>query len=256
VGNRRRRILGYQFSKGGGGLYVPADAAGLVSVWDPTENLDDATLVDTYAGNNGAEQGDVTFVADPPVCQYNGTTDWFNLGGSGDGSWADITEEITLVFVIKPNDSGQSFPAILMKGGPSTTQWQYTLSLRRNQASNRGARFHTTIGGVSKVHDVAGLHWNYGEYSTLAATFKTGEQKLFVNGARIGATATHAGSMDSMDAYSVAIAYYAPDGGGYGHYDGELGVGLMYSDWKSEAGIASIHNDIAAAFPSYSLAAV
>jgi hypothetical protein len=234
------------------GLWVPSDTDGLVAAWDPSVGQGTQVFTDTYGANNGQlgstageDTNDPTWVADPPSLLYGGD-DWCEMGGAGDGSYCDITDEITIIVAAKPSTL-TGWQGLFSKSYNGSTMIQY--QLRQHVATQWQAAYE--IGGVAKdILSTAAA--DVDTWQTVGFSHKTGDQKLFRDGLQTGTAMTDAGVLSSEDSGQLLIGELYPTLLGTFPFNGNIGVCLLYDAHKTEAEFKAIHNDIRANF-DYSL---
>jgi len=240
-----------------GGVWVPADTAGLVAVYDPTEGQEGQVLEDTFGGNDGQlgstpspDTNDPSWQADPPALVYDGT-DWVDCGGDSDGSFADLVNEVTLVAVVR-RDTTSAFRAVFSKRTASTDT-QY--SLRRHSNGTPQATFVMDATPTTERNITGAVAITTTGYDTMIFSHKSGDQKLYHNAVSVGTPTTFAGALESNDAAKLYVGRLGTGFTGF-EWVGHIGVCMLYGAWKSGAGVVAIHNDIANSFPGYGLSVV
>jgi hypothetical protein len=239
------------------GVWVPSDTTSLVAVWDPSADGSGQTLSDTYGSHDaqlgstaGADANDPTWVAGPPlVLSYDGG-DYCDADGSGDGTWGDITASITIIAVVKDDDTA-GFEGICGKwksSGTPTTTMQWNLRCHAGAYFNFIYAFSGSNYNLNTANGSRTTNW-----LTVAISFTSGAQQMYVNGLASGAAASQAHTLTSVHDAKILIASQITDDPTNNAFSGDIGQVLIYNAAKNATEMKAIHNDIRSNFTNYGL---
>ena len=238
------------------GPWVPADTVGLISVWDPSQDQDGQQFTDTYGSNHGqlgsdpgADANDPTWVASPPSLDFDGN-DYVDCGGNSDGSFADLTSEITIALTFYWEPQANNYRYLLSKStGIGATTLQYGMRVYTfNNAFAIGSL--ARVDGVLVVNEDPGFETASG-WHTFIWTFKSGANEIYLDGVS-QRTHTHAGTLASVDAAKLMLGCWTSSSPAVFHEKG-MGATTLYAAWRTDSEVAAVHNDIRTQFPDYGL---
>jgi hypothetical protein len=149
------------------------DYTGLIAHWKLDEESG-PTAVDSLGGHDGTLMGDATWIpADGQVSgaiELDGDRDYIEIGdSSGGGTWADLTEEVTVSCWIKADEFTRGWQALVCKGNTS-------YRMQRNN-NNDSIWF-----GISEAGVAGELSVNDGKWHYVAGTYDGETISLFIDG--------------------------------------------------------------------------
>ena len=151
----------------------PGDYTGLLAHWKLDEESG-PTAADSVGGHNGTLMDNPTWMASDGqvggAIELDGDRDYIEIGdSSGGGTWADLTEEVSVSCWIKANEFTRGWQAVVCKGNTS-------YRMQRNN-NNDSIWFSTSEAGVAGELSVNDGKWHY-----VAGTYDGETTSLFIDG--------------------------------------------------------------------------